>query len=195
MERGGTLVAPANVGLVNLLAHVAMPHAQPHPAEGLTQRAPVEAVETGGRSIASRRLLAPFVHRNSLTLLTRSRDRVPLEDMPAPSENDGEFLLDAERHPFDRELMNDTLGAVVIHPDARMIEEMIDLRAMELPRLAVIGGAGLPEFIAEWAHQHDPIPEFLGDESDLESLTGHVPYNLVMELLIDTWLDHTPGQP
>jgi hypothetical protein len=71
LERGGSIVVPANAELAHLVAAVAMPYAQPHAAERSRDVAPVLVVETGGVSPTSRRELAPFAHRNAITYHAR----------------------------------------------------------------------------------------------------------------------------
>ena len=190
VERAGTIVVPANVELVSLLGLAAYPHAQAHPAERLHPTAPVEAVETGGESFASRTLLSPYAHRNVVSYLDRSMSVVPLAEMPAPSGEDGELLREVRHHPFRAELLEGAVGVVVIHPDRRMAEELFDLREREPRRLAVFGNAeGLPLELSEWARYHDPVGDLLGHLVELDAVADAMPYPLIMELLLDSWLD------
>jgi hypothetical protein len=188
-ERGGTLVAPADVALVNLLAQVALPHSRPHGAEAVHARTPVEAMMTGTDSAAARRLLAPFAHRGTVTLMDADRSPLPLEELPLPGQEDGALLRDDAHQPFHPALLEGVLGAVVIHPGGRMTEEMRALRAADLRWVAVLGGEDLADDMSLWAREHDPTGPLLKGLAELEELAGAMPHGLVMEMLVDRWLD------
>lgn len=189
LERGGILVAPANIEPVNLLAQAGQPHARPHPVETLHSRAPVEAVETGGPSVASRTLLAPFAHRNALSYLNRDRQPIPPAELPPPTLDDGWLLTDAAHHPFHPVLMDDAVGVAVIHPDPRMTDELTLLHEMNPPRLAVIGSPDIPGAPGGWLREHDQLRPLREEFLDPEHWAGGpLPYDFLLELLLDDWL-------
>lgn len=189
LERGGTLVAPANVGLVNLLSQAALPHAHSHGAERLHPQALVESVETGGYSEPGRRMLAPFVHRNALSYLDAERNPVPPEFLRWQGSDELYLQRDAEHHPFRADLAADSLGIVVIHPDDRMLGELDEIVGLRMDRLAVFGSPAAPSDQTPWADKHNPVPDLLGDLiGDLDIRMGALPYGVIMELLVENWL-------
>lgn len=191
VERGGRLTVPANAPVVHMLALATFPHAVPHGAEAARVVARVRAVETGGPSEACRRVVAPLVHRNALTYHEIDGALIPAEEFEPPGEHDGGYLLEQEQehHPLTAPWAADALGVVVIYPDERMLDEMDRLRAWGIDRLVVVGGTGLHDDLDRWAAAHDPTVRLLDGLVDPDDLRGAVPYDVVMELVVDRWLE------
>jgi hypothetical protein len=185
VERGGTLVVPANVEVTYMLALAAYPHARPHAAERARELAPVQAVETGGHSPPSRHLLSPLVRRNGLTYHDQEGRVVPPSELPGTGEEDGDLLASAGHHPLAGPMLDGVDGVVVVHPDREMVAELLELRFSG--PVAVFGGRGIHPELDEWAARHDPIPRLPEEVAGRMDFADAMPYGLVMELLVDEW--------
>ncbi len=191
VERGGVIAVPANAELVHVVALAAYPHARSHAAEAISASAtaPVHVYETGGASEASRRLISPLVHRNVVAYLHANGEPVAAEEFPLPAEDDGRYAHDEPHHPILWQMTQGALGVVIVHPDASMAGELREVQAGDWPNLTVFGGAGLGGDLDHWAARHDPtralLRQLLGD---LPVDLGPTPYGVVMESLVDFWL-------
>ena len=194
VERGGSLIVPANPDLAHLVALAAAPHARPHGAEQIQQRARVHVVETIVASEVARELLRPLIERNLLTYQTVDGEVLPPtlggEPGGAP-EADEIYLASVQHQPLTQGIVSTALGVVVLYPDEGMLAEM---RLMgELNLGSALGLVGARSFAQStdtlWLLDHDAL-EGRSDREHLGDATAP-PHGVLMELLVERWLSGT----
>jgi len=190
LERGGTIVVPANTELAHLVASIALPYSEPHAAEQNRASARVQVVETSGDSAMARDELAPFAHRNAITYHDAEnrvvRELPTVEAVPElPAETPGRRA----HHPITPRLMEEfqPIGVVVVSNTLELEPELQLLRDMQVSRVAVLAPTAQSN---DWARGHDPTQDMLRELGDNDD-GGPIPYDIVAEMLVDRWLEAT----
>lgn len=180
VQRGGTVVVPADAELVTMVCLAALPLSATHGAEALLGSSSVRSIETGGADPVARSLLGPFAHRGVLAYCDRHHNPVAPGELPRMPPPDGAGSGDrfSARHPLSADLLEGTqaIGALVIHPTGPLREEM-QLLASVSPNVVAIGNDN-NGWMAALA---SPLERQFERDATM-------PLGVLAELLVEQWL-------